>query len=212
MPRACDVTGRTARCLKVLRPQPPPPLRPSYATMHSQGVQNAGNRGHPAGLPDRAGGARHRRYVCVKLCHVLCCDVGGVSVRVMHLVCWLLLCLISITIGIYIHTHAACLLAAGRAVKAGVTTDEIDRIVYEACIERCVNDDDADDDDDVGSGGDRGRRSTRHPHKHATPPTQTNKTTQHRDAYPSPLNYYRFPKSVCTSVNEVRCLLDLMGE
>lgn len=26
----------------------------------------------------------------------------------------------------------------GRAVKPGVTTDEIDRIVYEACMERCV--------------------------------------------------------------------------
>ena len=26
-----------------------------------------------------------------------------------------------------------------------------------------------------------------------------------RDAYPSPLNYYTFPKSVCTSVNEVIC-------
>ncbi|PQE04252.1 methionine aminopeptidase protein [Rutstroemia sp. NJR-2017a BVV2] len=26
-----------------------------------------------------------------------------------------------------------------------------------------------------------------------------------RDAYPSPLNYYDFPKSVCTSVNEVIC-------
>jgi len=25
------------------------------------------------------------------------------------------------------------------------------------------------------------------------------------DAYPSPLNYYNFPKSVCTSVNEVIC-------
>lgn len=25
------------------------------------------------------------------------------------------------------------------------------------------------------------------------------------DAYPSPLNYYKFPKSVCTSVNEVIC-------
>lgn len=24
-----------------------------------------------------------------------------------------------------------------------------------------------------------------------------------RDSYPSPLNYYNFPKSVCTSVNEV---------
>ncbi|GAB7366502.1 hypothetical protein MBLNU230_g8494t1 [Neophaeotheca triangularis] len=50
---------------------------------------------------------------------------------------------------------------AGRASKPGVTTDEIDRIVHEACIER--------------------------------------------DAYPSPLNYCNFPKSVCTSVNEVIC-------
>lgn len=28
------------------------------------------------------------------------------------------------------------LLLAGRAVRAGVTTDELDRIVYEACVER----------------------------------------------------------------------------
>jgi methionyl aminopeptidase len=27
--------------------------------------------------------------------------------------------------------------------------------------------------------------------------------TIERDAYPSPLNYHGFPKSVCTSVNEV---------
>jgi methionyl aminopeptidase len=50
---------------------------------------------------------------------------------------------------------------AGRALRPGVTTDEIDRVVHEACIER--------------------------------------------DCYPSPLNYYQFPKSVCTSVNEVIC-------
>lgn len=25
------------------------------------------------------------------------------------------------------------------------------------------------------------------------------------NAYPSPLNYYKFPKSLCTSVNEVIC-------
>jgi methionyl aminopeptidase len=50
---------------------------------------------------------------------------------------------------------------AGKALRVGVTTDEIDRIVHEACIERNV--------------------------------------------YPSPLNYYQFPKSVCTSVNEVIC-------
>ena len=50
---------------------------------------------------------------------------------------------------------------AGNSLRVGVTTDEIDRIVHEACIER--------------------------------------------DCYPSPLNYYKFPKSVCTSVNEVIC-------
>jgi methionyl aminopeptidase len=51
--------------------------------------------------------------------------------------------------------------AGGRAVKAGVTCDEIDRVVHEATVER--------------------------------------------EAYPSPLNYHQFPKSVCTSVNEVIC-------
>ncbi|EJK53475.1 hypothetical protein THAOC_27089 [Thalassiosira oceanica] len=50
---------------------------------------------------------------------------------------------------------------AGRAVKPGVTTDEIDRLVHELSIEN--------------------------------------------GAYPSPLNYHNFPKSCCTSVNEVIC-------
>lgn len=50
---------------------------------------------------------------------------------------------------------------AGRAVRVGITCDELDRIVHEATIAN--------------------------------------------DAYPSPLNYHRFPKSVCTSVNEVIC-------
>jgi methionyl aminopeptidase len=50
---------------------------------------------------------------------------------------------------------------AGNALRPGITTDEIDRIVHDACMER--------------------------------------------DVYPSPLNYYNFPKSVCTSVNEVIC-------
>ncbi|KAI8052021.1 MetAP 1 [Syncephalis plumigaleata] len=48
-----------------------------------------------------------------------------------------------------------------RAVKVGVTTNEIDRIIHEATIAR--------------------------------------------NGYPSPLNYYKFPKSCCTSVNEVIC-------
>jgi len=50
---------------------------------------------------------------------------------------------------------------AGKVAKVGVTTDEIDRVVHEAIIER--------------------------------------------NAYPSPLNYRGFPKSCCTSVNEVIC-------
>lgn len=50
---------------------------------------------------------------------------------------------------------------AARAIKPGVTTDEIDRIVHEATI---------------AAGG-----------------------------YPSPLNYHFFPKSCCTSVNEIIC-------
>lgn len=50
---------------------------------------------------------------------------------------------------------------AAKVADVGITTDEIDRVVHEACIER--------------------------------------------DCYPSPLNYYKFPKSCCTSVNEVIC-------
>ncbi|XP_078579694.1 methionine aminopeptidase 1-like isoform X1 [Branchiostoma floridae x Branchiostoma japonicum] len=51
--------------------------------------------------------------------------------------------------------------AAAAAIAVGVTTDEIDRIVHEASVDR--------------------------------------------ECYPSPLNYYTFPKSCCTSVNEVIC-------
>jgi len=51
--------------------------------------------------------------------------------------------------------------AAHRAVRPGVTTDEIDRVVHEYTVEH--------------------------------------------NAYPAPLHYFDFPKSVCTSVNEVVC-------
>ncbi|XP_025837373.1 methionine aminopeptidase 1 [Agrilus planipennis] len=50
---------------------------------------------------------------------------------------------------------------AARVCDVGVTADDIDRAVHEACIEK--------------------------------------------ECYPSPLNYYNFPKSCCTSVNEVIC-------
>lgn len=56
---------------------------------------------------------------------------------------------------------AEILAVAGAAVRPGITTDELDVVVHEACIAR---------------GG-----------------------------YPSPLNYHGFPKSLCTSVNEVVC-------
>jgi len=50
---------------------------------------------------------------------------------------------------------------AGRMIKPGVTTDDIDRVVHDATVKR--------------------------------------------NSYPSPLNYRGFPKSCCTSVNEVIC-------
>jgi methionyl aminopeptidase len=51
---------------------------------------------------------------------------------------------------------------AGHAiVKAGVTTEDIDKVVHDYIISH--------------------------------------------DAYPSPLNYYGFPRSCCTSVNEIIC-------
>mmetsp|Transcript_90446 Transcript_90446/g.189174 ORF Transcript_90446/g.189174 Transcript_90446/m.189174 type:complete len:416 (-) Transcript_90446:90-1337(-) len=50
---------------------------------------------------------------------------------------------------------------AGRFLRAGVTGDEVDRIVWQACEDRGL--------------------------------------------YPSPLNYFKFPKSVCVSANEVIC-------
>lgn len=56
---------------------------------------------------------------------------------------------------------AEVLQLAGAEVRPGVTTDHIDEVVHQACIDRGV--------------------------------------------YPSPLNYRGYPKSVCTSVNEVIC-------
>ena len=56
---------------------------------------------------------------------------------------------------------AETLLLVGEKLRAGMTTDEIDKIVHEDTIRR--------------------------------------------GAYPSPLNYKGFPKSVCTSVNDIVC-------
>ena len=56
---------------------------------------------------------------------------------------------------------AETLLGVGDMIRAGITTEEIDRFVHE--------------------------------------------DTLRRGAWPSPLNYHGFPKSVCTSINEVVC-------
>ena len=61
----------------------------------------------------------------------------------------------------FIESSWTVLALTGAAIRPGVTTDELDAICHDACIER---------------GG-----------------------------YPSPLNYNGFPKSLCTSVNEVIC-------
>ncbi len=56
---------------------------------------------------------------------------------------------------------AAILATTGAAVAPGVTTDELDAVCHQACLDA--------------------------------------------DGYPSPLNYNGYPKSLCTSVNEVIC-------
>jgi methionyl aminopeptidase len=56
---------------------------------------------------------------------------------------------------------AKVLRAAGESLRVGMTTDELDRLVHDMCMEN--------------------------------------------DAYPSPLNYRGFPKSVCTSVSNCAC-------
>lgn len=56
---------------------------------------------------------------------------------------------------------AEILAEVGAAVAPGVTTDELDSLCHQACIDR--------------------------------------------DGYPSPLNYNGYPKSLCTSINEVIC-------
>ena len=68
---------------------------------------------------------------------------------------------------------------AAAALKPGITTDYIDEVVHKACIEREVS-----------------PERLMHKGEYYGWPFQ---------AYPSPLNYVHFPKSVCTSVNEVIC-------
>ena len=66
---------------------------------------------------------------------------------------------------------------------------------------------------DARRGRDRARRAARRPaprsSRRASPPTRSTASSHEahiaRNVYPSPLGYKGFPKSVCTSVNEVIC-------
>lgn len=75
--------------------------------------------------------------------------------EVSHSFIYALMVMICLQLGREVLDEAACVMAVG------VTADEIDRVVHEACVDR--------------------------------------------ECYPSPLNYYEFPRSCCTSVNEVIC-------
>ena len=77
---------------------------------------------------------------------------------------------------------------AAAAVAAGVTTDEIDRVVHEATVDRYLF--------WIFCWG-----LIIQSHNIEIP--DIHEMCLVRDCYPSPLNYYQFPKSCCTSVNEV---------
>ena len=82
----------------------------------------------------------------------------------------------------------AILDAAHRAIKPGVTTDDIDRVrppPHGAHVPSSVS---------VALANNRG-----------LPMQVVHEYTVKNNAYPSPLRYHHFPKSVCTSVNEVVC-------
>lgn len=65
-------------------------------------------------------------------------------------------------------------------LKPGVTTDYLDEVCHKACVERDVS-------------------------LNAFPVQTRMLVTNPYQAYPSPLNYNHFPKSLCTSPNEVIC-------
>ncbi|GLT64267.1 hypothetical protein SLA2020_367710 [Shorea laevis] len=69
--------------------------------------------------------------------------------------------------------------AAARVIRPGVTTDEIDRVVHDANYCSCTKD--------------------------MTGLSYLTMMYLLGGGYPSPLNYHFFPKSCCTSINEVIC-------
>lgn len=88
--------------------------------------------------------------------------------------------------------------AAHAAVAPGVTTDEIDKVVHEETVKRAsflrMR---------ISRPFVTSRPHTIPPKRIRLPHRFLSKSTG--GAYPSPLNYYQFPKSVCTSINEVIC-------
>lgn len=73
---------------------------------------------------------------------------------------------------------------AAAAIKPGVTTLEIDEIVHDECMKR--------------------ERYAAVTCELSISPADF-PSAAHPYSYPSPLNYHRFPRSVCTSINEVIC-------
>ena len=72
---------------------------------------------------------------------------------------------------------------AAREIKPGVTTDFLDEVVHNACLERDVS-------------------TTLRAQQNSICSMSAANMPQ---SYPSPLNYFHFPKSVCTSPNEIIC-------
>ncbi|MCJ1426329.1 Methionine aminopeptidase 1 [Sticta canariensis] len=75
---------------------------------------------------------------------------------------------------------------AAREIKPGVTTDFLDEVVHNACLERDVS-------------------TTLRAQQNSICSTSATLLANMPQSYPSPLNYFHFPKSVCTSPNEIIC-------
>ena len=75
---------------------------------------------------------------------------------------------------------------AAREIKPGVTTDFLDEVVHNACLERDVS-------------------TMLRTQQNSICSTSATLLANMSQSYPSPLNYVHFPKSVCTSPNEIIC-------
>lgn len=75
---------------------------------------------------------------------------------------------------------------AAREIKPGVTTDFLDEVVHNACLDRDVS-------------------TTLRKQQNSICSTSAILLANIPQSYPSTLNYVHFPKSVCTSPNEIIC-------